>query len=190
MLDPNHPLSKLLKQDTRYKFEAYAFVFESLNYAQEKMGLGQEQPTEEDESESPAKRKEEPTAKHKEEPAAKPKEEPAAKRKEGAAAKRKEGSPAKRKGKTERHMTGQQLCEAIRQYASEQFGLMAKAVLNSWGVQSTGDIGNIVFNLIEIGQMRKTKQDSRSDFENVFDFETVLVREFKITPAPAQTEGS
>ncbi|HTQ37983.1 MAG TPA: Minf_1886 family protein [Pirellulales bacterium] len=173
MLDPAHPLAKLLQSDKRYKFEAYAFVFESLNYAQEKMGLGQEQPTEEEEAE--------PTAKHKEEPAAKRKQEPTAKRKEEP--------EAKRKRKLERHMTGQQLCEAIRQYALEQFGLMAKAVLNSWGVRSTSDIGNIVFNLIEIGQMRKTKQDSREDFNDVFDFDTALVRDFKITPAPqAQAE--
>ena len=145
-LDPAHPLSKLLKRDKRYKFEAYAFVFESLNYAQEKMGLGQERPAEEEEVE------------------------PSTKSKEGR--------------KIERHMTGQQLCEAIRQYALEQFGLMAKAVLNSWGVHSTGDIGNIVFNLIEIGQMRKTKQDAREDFDNVFDFDAALVRDFKITPQP------
>jgi uncharacterized repeat protein (TIGR04138 family) len=157
-LDPAHPLSKLLQKDKRYKFEAYAFVFESLNYAQEKMGLGQEQPTDEEELE----------------PIAKLKEEPPAKRKEAK--------------KTERHMTGQQLCEAIRQFAQDQFGLMAKAVLNSWGVRNTSDIGNIVFNLIEIGQMRKTKQDKREDFDNVFDFDAALVRDFKITPAP-QTQA-
>jgi len=149
MLDPSHPLAKLLKNDKRYKFEAYAFVFESLSYAQEKMGLGQERPAEEEEAD------------------------PQPKSKEGR--------------KVERHMTGQQLCEAIRQYALEQFGLMAKAVLNSWGVHNTGDIGNIVFNLIEIGQMRKTKQDTREDFENVFDFDTALVRDFKIVPQ-AQAE--
>jgi uncharacterized repeat protein (TIGR04138 family) len=148
ILDPSHPLAKLLKNDKRYKFEAYAFVFESLSYAQEKMGLGQERPADEEEAEPPAK-----------------------------------GKP----GKAERHMTGQQLCEAIRQFALEQFGLMAKSVLNSWGVHNTGDIGNIVFNLIEIGQMRKTKQDKREDFDNVFDFETALVRDFKITLQP-QTE--
>ncbi|MCC7474183.1 MAG: hypothetical protein IT425_02200 [Pirellulales bacterium] len=70
----------------------------------------------------------------------------------------------------ERHVTGQQLCEAIRQYAVQQFGLLAKAVLNEWGVRSTADFGEIVFNLIEIGQMKKTDSDRREDFENVFDF--------------------
>ena len=71
----------------------------------------------------------------------------------------------------ERHVTGQQLCEAIRLYAVKQYGGLAKSVLNHWGVQSTGDFGEIVFNLIAIGQMRKTESDRREDFENVFDFD-------------------
>ncbi len=58
---------------------------------------------------------------------------------------------------------------------------MAKCVLNSWGVNSTGDFGEIVFNLIGIGQMRKTSEDRREDFEDVFDFDTDLKQSFKIT---------
>jgi uncharacterized repeat protein (TIGR04138 family) len=71
----------------------------------------------------------------------------------------------------ERHITGQQLCEAIRQYAMKQYGGLAKSVLNHWGVQSTGDFGEIVFNLISIGQMRKTDNDRREDFDEVFAFD-------------------
>lgn len=71
----------------------------------------------------------------------------------------------------ERHITGQQLCEAIRLYAMKQYGGLAKSVLNHWGVQSTGDFGEIVFNLIAIGQMRKTDNDRREDFDEVFAFD-------------------
>ena len=74
----------------------------------------------------------------------------------------------------ERHVTGQELCLAIRRYAIEQYGLMARVVLRSWGVNSTSDFGEIVFNLIDIGQMRKTDNDRREDFDNVFDFEDAL----------------
>lgn len=88
----------------------------------------------------------------------------------------------------ERHVTGQELCEAIRQYALQQYGYMAKSVLNHWGVTSTGDFGEIVFNLIEIGQMRKTEHDRREDFENVFDFDTDLTRGYQIT-LPRGGEG-
>jgi len=79
----------------------------------------------------------------------------------------------------ERHVTGQQLCEAIRQYAIQQYGMLAKNVLSEWGVHSTGDFGEIVFGLIEIGQMRKTEADRREDFENVFDFDDGLRDSFQ-----------
>jgi uncharacterized repeat protein (TIGR04138 family) len=81
---------------------------------------------------------------------------------------------AEAEDEAERHVTGQQLCEAIRRYAVQQFGLMAKSVLNEWGVRNTGDFGEIVFNLIDIGQMRKTDSDRREDFNNVFDFDDGL----------------
>ncbi len=146
MLDPSHPIAKLLQEDRRYKIDAYAFVFEALNYAHTKLGLGTEREPEPEEAEP----------------------------EEGA---REEGAR-----EIERHLSGQQLCEAIRQYALDQYGYMAKCVLNSWGVHSTGDFGEIVFNLINIGQMRKTPDDRREDFEDVFDFETGLRQSFKITP--------
>ena len=82
----------------------------------------------------------------------------------------------------ERHLTGQELCEAIRRYALDEYGYMAKSVLNSWGVKSTRDFGNIVFNLIEIGRMKKTKQDRLEDFDNAYDFETAFRKQFKIGP--------
>ena len=81
----------------------------------------------------------------------------------------------------QRHITGQELCEAMRLYAHQQYGYLAKSVLNHWGIHSTGDFGTIVFNLIEIGQMRKTHSDSREDFENVFDFDEGFQDSFEIS---------
>ncbi|MCE9544226.1 MAG: hypothetical protein K8T25_01690 [Planctomycetia bacterium] len=81
----------------------------------------------------------------------------------------------------DRHLTGQELCQAIRQYALDQYGYLAKCVFNSWGVQRTSDFGEIVFRLIEAGQMRKTPSDRREDFDDVFDFNEELVQHYKIT---------
>ena len=81
----------------------------------------------------------------------------------------------------DRHVSGQELCMAIRQFAVEQYGLMAKTVLNSWGVNATVDFGEIVFNLIRIGKMRKTRQDRLEDFNDVYNFDTALRPEFKVT---------
>jgi uncharacterized repeat protein (TIGR04138 family) len=78
----------------------------------------------------------------------------------------------------ERHLTGQELCEAGRRLALEKFGLMAKVVLNSWGIRSTSDFGEIVYNMIRIDEMRKSPSDRREDFDNVFDFQKVFRDDF------------
>ena len=48
----------------------------------------------------------------------------------------------------ERHLTGQELCDAIRVYAINEFGYMARLVLEKWGITQTQDFGNIVYNMI------------------------------------------
>jgi len=88
--------------------------------------------------------------------------------------------PAGQEPPPEAHLTGQQLCEAIRQFAVSQFGYLAMTVLNNWGVHATGDFGEIVYNLIEINEMRKSDSDRREDFDDVYDFEEAFVRQFDI----------
>jgi uncharacterized repeat protein (TIGR04138 family) len=83
-------------------------------------------------------------------------------------------------GEQERHLTGQQLCEAIRQYALEQFGLLTLNVLESWGVNTTGDFGEIVYNMIRIGLMKQSDHDRREDFNDVYEFQEVFKNEFEI----------
>lgn len=83
------------------------------------------------------------------------------------------------------HVCGQELCEGFREYASEQLGLMAMTVLNSWGIRSTGDIGEMVFELIDRGEMRKTEQDQVSDFSEVFDFSGAFDRDYQIDVSEA-----
>jgi uncharacterized repeat protein (TIGR04138 family) len=80
----------------------------------------------------------------------------------------------------QRHVTGQELCQAVRQFALEQYGYMAKLVLANWGLHATRDIGEIVFNLIRIGRMRKTPHDRREDFDDVYDFDSAFREEFRI----------
>jgi uncharacterized repeat protein (TIGR04138 family) len=78
------------------------------------------------------------------------------------------------------HLTGQELCRAIRLYAHQMYGLMAKVVLNSWGVTTTGDFGEIVYRLIEIGEMTKSAHDQREDFDDVYDFTHAFQHDFRI----------
>jgi uncharacterized repeat protein (TIGR04138 family) len=71
-------------------------------------------------------------------------------------------------------VTGQELCESLRTLALGQYGLLATTVLAYWGIRSTSDIGDIVYNMIATGDLEKTPTDSRSDFDNVFDFDKAL----------------
>ncbi|HBE70025.1 MAG TPA: hypothetical protein DDW52_17910 [Planctomycetaceae bacterium] len=81
----------------------------------------------------------------------------------------------------EHHITGQQLCEAIRLYAVEQYGFLARTVLNNWGVHSTSDFGEIVYNLIRIKHMKKSEHDRREDFNDCYDFENAFEPIFELS---------
>lgn len=79
-----------------------------------------------------------------------------------------------------RHLTGQQLCEACRRYALDQYGYLAKMVLSSWGLRSTSDFGDVVYNLIDIQHMKKSDSDRREDFDNVYAFEDAFEPRFEL----------
>lgn len=70
-----------------------------------------------------------------------------------------------------RHITGQELLAGLRQYALDQFGPMARAVLEHWGVRATEDFGRIVFALVEAKVLRKTDADSLEDFRGGYEFD-------------------
>ncbi len=78
------------------------------------------------------------------------------------------------------HINGAELCEGLRELALQKFGLLTRTVLRSWGVNSTDDIGRIVFELIERGEMRKTDHDVLDDFSEVYDFEDAFERGYLV----------
>ena len=69
-----------------------------------------------------------------------------------------------------RHVSGPQLCEALRDLAIRRWGLMATAVLGSWHIHCTLDFGKIVYAMIDNQLMQKTDGDSLEDFRDTFDF--------------------
>lgn len=79
-----------------------------------------------------------------------------------------------------RHLTAAELLEGLRDLAVEQFGLLALPVLNGWGLRSTSDVGEIVYNLIRAEHMSKTESDKRSDFDDVYDFDDAFRSNFRI----------
>lgn len=76
--------------------------------------------------------------------------------------------------KRQGHINGRELAEGCAEFAIEQYGPMAKTVLNHWGIAKTEDFGNIVFNMIENKLFSRTESDSISDFKDVYDFNAVF----------------
>ncbi|OUW17905.1 MAG: hypothetical protein CBD18_03705 [Opitutales bacterium TMED158] len=89
----------------------------------------------------------------------------------------------KRKGKVvsknQRHVTGQELLEGVREFALDQYGPLAYTVLTSWGLSRCEDIGEMVFNLIEYGVFSKNEDDSREDFSSIYTFEDAFEKPFR-----------
>jgi uncharacterized repeat protein (TIGR04138 family) len=71
----------------------------------------------------------------------------------------------------EPHVSGQQLCLGLRDYALLRYGFMARTVLERWGIRRTDDFGRIVFAMIDAGLMRKSDEDCPEDFQGVFEFD-------------------
>ncbi|MBU4457381.1 MAG: hypothetical protein KJ902_01425 [Candidatus Omnitrophica bacterium] len=79
------------------------------------------------------------------------------------------------------HVSGIELLDGLRKYALEQFGPMARVVFKHWGIESTNDFGEIVFNMINAGILGKNEKDSKRDFNNRFDFKESFDKGCKYT---------
>lgn len=70
-----------------------------------------------------------------------------------------------------RHVSGAELTIACRDFALEQYGLMAATVLQHWGITGTEDFGKIVYALVEIGLLVTQAGDKVEDFQDVYAFQ-------------------
>lgn len=70
-----------------------------------------------------------------------------------------------------RHVSGQQLCMGLRDFAKREYGLMARSVLARWRIHRSEDFGRIVFAMVDAGLMHKTPDDTLADFIDVFSFD-------------------
>jgi uncharacterized repeat protein (TIGR04138 family) len=86
------------------------------------------------------------------------------------------------------HVSGAELCEGVREYALQQFGPMVPTIFETWGIGTTRDIGEMVFNLIQTGAFSRSDSDRLEDFENVYRFEDAFEKPYlpvrNIAPAP------
>jgi uncharacterized repeat protein (TIGR04138 family) len=80
------------------------------------------------------------------------------------------GSEKARDASANRHVSGRELSEGLREFALLQWGMLARSVLRRWNITRTDDFGRIVFALVGSGYMTTTEEDTIEDFRNVFDF--------------------
>ena len=86
---------------------------------------------------------------------------------------------AKKVADEPKHVSGQILCEGLRKLALEKWGPLSVLVLNSWGVKTTRDFGEIEWLMISHNHMSAHPTDSIDDFNNVYDFKTTFKVKFE-----------
>ncbi len=82
------------------------------------------------------------------------------------------------------HLSAEELYLGFCTYALEEYGPLAAAVLEHWGINSSSDVGSIVYNLIEAGVFGKQDGDTREQFDNLIAPTQLLNAPFE--PEPAQ----
>ena len=84
-----------------------------------------------------------------------------------------------------RHLTGRELAVGCRDLALQRYGVLARTVLDQWGVRDASDIGEIVFALVDVGLLASQPNDSKEDFIGVFDFHQAFDRDYPWNAAAA-----
>ncbi len=84
------------------------------------------------------------------------------------------GYTAKNVATEPKHVSGQTLCQGLKELAVEKWGRLAVLVLGTWGLRSTRDFGEIVYLMIRHEWMSAQPTDSIDDFNDVFDFKAVF----------------
>jgi uncharacterized repeat protein (TIGR04138 family) len=88
------------------------------------------------------------------------------------------------------HVAATELLDGFRLHALQEFGPMAITVFDYWGVRSTEDIGNMVFNLVHVGIFGKTDEDTPESFREGYDFLEAFVLPFRPAPEKLSAIGS
>ncbi|MDQ8145654.1 MAG: hypothetical protein P3A32_05585 [Gemmatimonadota bacterium] len=84
-----------------------------------------------------------------------------------------------------RHLSGRELALGCRDLALERYGVLARSVLEHWGLTNSASIGEIVFALVDVGLLSAQPTDSVADFLDVFDFHEAFDRNYPWRVVPS-----
>jgi uncharacterized repeat protein (TIGR04138 family) len=63
-----------------------------------------------------------------------------------------------------RHLSGQELLRGVIALGRQEFGVMAPTVFQEWGLRTSSDLGVLVFQLVDDGQLSALPEDGIEDF--------------------------
>ena len=72
------------------------------------------------------------------------------------------------------HLSVEQLLIGLCNCIINRFGPMSYAVLNKWGIYDSSDFGELVFNLIKVHLLGKSKDDKKEEFAGLFTLHEVF----------------
>ena len=81
-------------------------------------------------------------------------------------------------GEDGKHMSGEDILEEFRELALEQYGPLAFTVLLEWGLKRCEDIGEMMFNLVDSGRVKRDESDSAESFVSGYDFKEAFLGPF------------
>ena len=70
-----------------------------------------------------------------------------------------------------RHVSARELLEGAKSFAAGKYGVVSGLVLESWGLRSAKDLGQVVYLLIDEGVLSASEDDRIEDFNIEFSFE-------------------
>jgi len=95
-----------------------------------------------------------------------------------------EALPAERRADPERrHLSGQELLGSAVALARHEFGALAPTVFHEWGVEAAEDVGTIVFQLVECGELSARPEDTLDDFRRGLDLMRALGADGRSAPS-------
>ena len=81
-----------------------------------------------------------------------------------------------------RHVNAGELITGIRDFAEHEYGVLARSVLENWGICSASDVGELVYHLISVQILSASPGDQRSDFDiDMEPFPPLAAPDFTVT---------
>lgn len=76
------------------------------------------------------------------------------------------------------HLTAEELYLGACAHALEEYGPLARYLLDSWNLRTSHDFGCIVYNLIEAGVFGKQAEDRQEEFDKLIPLDALLESPF------------